>query len=133
LNPSLPHPTTQQGTKGNKKRRRRRRRPPSNLIEAITLLLLLIITMKLSLAIFAMALTYVAASYISIPIAERGLAADSDLGMKILSKARRVDEQEAVDITWVSGYSLKFQGCHHVQQVRRSFIICFWCCSKEQY
>jgi hypothetical protein len=75
--------------------------------------------MKLSLAIFATTLTYVAASYISIPIAESGLAADSKLGMEVLSKARRVDEQqEGMDITWVSGYSLKFQGCHHVQQVR---------------
>jgi hypothetical protein len=104
------------------------------------LLLLLIITMKLSVAIFAAALTSVAASYRSTPIAKSGLAADSELGMKVLSKARRVDEQndeaeeqEGVDITWVSGYSLKFQGCHEVQQVRRSFIVCLWCCSKEQY
>ena len=80
--------------------------------------------MKLSFGIFATALTYVAASYRSIPIAESGIAADSELGMKVLSTARRVDEQEGADITWVSGYSLKFQGCHHVQQVRRYFIVC---------
>lgn len=43
------------------------------------------------------------------------LTADSVLGNRILSKARRLDEDEA-DFSWVSGYSLKFQGCFHVSQ-----------------
>merc|ERR1719410_1991872 len=43
------------------------------------------------------------------------LTADSVLGNRVLSKARRLDEEEA-DFSWVSGYSLKFQGCFHVSQ-----------------
>jgi hypothetical protein len=58
-----------------------------------------------------------------------GLQADSELGMKLLSYARRVEEanadgdeqqqqqQQPVDFSWVAHFSLKFQGCHHVQQV----------------
>ena len=41
--------------------------------------------------------------------------ADSALGMSLLSKARKLDEDE-VDITWVSNFSIKFQGCHHISQ-----------------
>jgi pyocin large subunit-like protein len=63
-----------------------------------------------------------------------GLRADSTLGMKLLSQARRLEdnaddanednaganeeEQEnQVDMTWVKNFSIKFQGCHYVQQV----------------
>lgn len=57
--------------------------------------------------------------------------ADSDLGLNLLSQARRVEEEgeggeengdnnnnnnNGVDVTWVAGYSLKFQGCHHIKQ-----------------
>jgi hypothetical protein len=74
--------------------------------------------MKLSFALFAAGISSVAASFKSIQLAESGLAADSELGTKILSKARLLEEEnDEVDMTWVSGYSLKFQGCHHVQQV----------------
>jgi hypothetical protein len=77
--------------------------------------------MKLCFAIFATALSSVAARYQSVPIAKDGLAADSELGMQLLSKARRVEEadEEEAQMTWVSGYSIKFQGCHSVQQVCR--------------
>mmetsp|Transcript_28167 Transcript_28167/g.34291 ORF Transcript_28167/g.34291 Transcript_28167/m.34291 type:complete len:388 (-) Transcript_28167:417-1580(-) len=44
------------------------------------------------------------------------VTADSSLGSKLLSKARRLDEDEEIDYTWVSGMSLKFQGCFHVSQ-----------------
>jgi hypothetical protein len=59
-----------------------------------------------------------------------GLRADSDLGMKLLSKARRLEdnnaaaaeeeeeEEDGYDITWVTGFSLKFLGCHYVQQYK---------------
>jgi hypothetical protein len=41
--------------------------------------------------------------------------ADSPLGMSLLSKARRLDDA-AEDYTWISGFSIKFQGCHHISQ-----------------
>jgi len=45
------------------------------------------------------------------------LKADSKLGMKLLSEARRLENgDDEVDMTWVVDYSLKFQGCHHVTQ-----------------
>ena len=44
------------------------------------------------------------------------IKADSELGMRLLSVARRVDQVSAYSSTWVSGYSLKFQGCHHISQ-----------------
>ena len=76
--------------------------------------------MKLSFATLAGSIAAAAAKYQTIPIANSGLAADSPMGRHVLSKARRVEEREGgqgVDMSWVSGYSLKFQGCHHVQQV----------------
>ena len=77
--------------------------------------------MRLSFAVFATAIWSVAASYKSVSIPETGIDADSALGRKLLSQARRVagndDQNQQLDITWVSGYSLKFQGCHHIQQV----------------
>mmetsp|Transcript_25452 Transcript_25452/g.30820 ORF Transcript_25452/g.30820 Transcript_25452/m.30820 type:complete len:366 (+) Transcript_25452:94-1191(+) len=44
------------------------------------------------------------------------IKSNSPLGQKILSQARRLDEDDAVDMSWLSGYSLKFNGCHHVSQ-----------------
>mmetsp|Transcript_2385 Transcript_2385/g.4425 ORF Transcript_2385/g.4425 Transcript_2385/m.4425 type:complete len:389 (+) Transcript_2385:244-1410(+) len=50
------------------------------------------------------------------------IRADSKLGMSLLSKARQVEQnnnkngQNQVDTTWISGYALKFQGCHHISQ-----------------
>jgi len=53
-----------------------------------------------------------------------GIKADSKMGQSLLSKARRLENQnqnnqnnnEEVEFTWVAGYSLKFQGCHHISQ-----------------
>ena len=43
------------------------------------------------------------------------ISATSTVGQKVLSKARRLEENE-VDYTWVADMSLKFQGCYHTQQ-----------------
>lgn len=66
--------------------------------------------MKLTLALVA---SLVTGSFALQSISE--VKAESNFGMDLLSKARRVEEAE-VDTTWISGYSLKFQGCHHVSQ-----------------
>jgi len=44
--------------------------------------------------------------------------AQSKMGMDLLSKARRVEEDgdAEVDQTWIAGMSLKFEGCHHISQ-----------------
>jgi hypothetical protein len=44
------------------------------------------------------------------------LEVDSPLGMDLLSKARALEQDEEIDFTWVSNFSIKFQGCHHVSQ-----------------
>jgi len=46
------------------------------------------------------------------------ITANSKIGQSILSKARRVEENnnDAIDYTWVANMSLKFQGCFHVNQ-----------------
>eukprot|EP00957_Ditylum_brightwellii_P009759 735704-Ditylum_brightwellii.AAC.1 len=43
------------------------------------------------------------------------ITTDSKAGRELLSQARRVEDNNNV-YDWISGYSLKFQGCHHVQQ-----------------
>jgi hypothetical protein len=74
--------------------------------------------MKLSLAIFAACAASVAA-FKRVP-ANGAIKADSNLGMKLLSVARNLEQDEeeadASEFQWVSGYSLKFQGCHNLQQ-----------------
>jgi len=48
------------------------------------------------------------------------IRADSKIGNIMLKSARRLDEEDdnggAVDFSFVSGYSIKFQGCHHISQ-----------------
>jgi len=53
----------------------------------------------------------------------RGIGANSQLGRHILSQARPINEdgshrflQDDADYSFVADYSIKFQGCHHVQQ-----------------
>lgn len=71
--------------------------------------------MKLSLAIFAVIATSVAA-FEHAPL-DGSVKADSTIGMKLLSKARLLNEDnQAVQATWVAGYSLKFQGCYNIRQ-----------------
>mmetsp|Transcript_14429 Transcript_14429/g.21637 ORF Transcript_14429/g.21637 Transcript_14429/m.21637 type:complete len:379 (+) Transcript_14429:326-1462(+) len=69
--------------------------------------------MKFSLALIATLFTSAAAIEIS------EVKADSKFGMDLLSKSRRAEENDGddeVDTTWISGYALKFQGCHHISQ-----------------
>lgn len=45
------------------------------------------------------------------------IKADSKLGNQLLSKARKLEQNDdEIDFTWVAGYSIKFQGCHHISQ-----------------
>jgi len=47
------------------------------------------------------------------------IKAESKMGRSLLSQARKLDENnndEEFEFTWVAGYSLKFQGCHHISQ-----------------
>lgn len=73
--------------------------------------------MKLSVALFASFLTGALSKEISIS----SVRADSKFGMDLLSKSRRVEDAEAdedaeQDGTWIAGFALKFQGCHHITQ-----------------
>lgn len=40
--------------------------------------------------------------------------ADTPLGNKIMSHARRLDDNG--DYSWIQNFSIKFQGCHHISQ-----------------
>jgi hypothetical protein len=46
------------------------------------------------------------------------ISADSVLGKNLLTQARRVEENDngEFDASWVAGYAVKFQGCHHIKQ-----------------
>jgi hypothetical protein len=46
------------------------------------------------------------------------IAADSPLGMRLLSESRSLENNnyDPYSHTWVSGYSIKFDGCHHISQ-----------------
>ena len=81
--------------------------------------------MKLALA--TLAATFAVASAKKVPVASKDITpgaikADSKLGHRVLSKARKLDQQqqqnqnEEMEFTWVADYSIKFQGCHHISQ-----------------
>jgi len=40
----------------------------------------------------------------------------SPAGKKLLANARKLEGNEEFDFSWVTDYSIKFQGCHHVAQ-----------------
>lgn len=47
------------------------------------------------------------------------ISVDSAMGQSLLSKARRLDQGEMdwnTEYAWISNYSVKFQGCHHIKQ-----------------
>jgi hypothetical protein len=53
----------------------------------------------------------------------KDINADSSLGRSVLSKATRVESEERnledwaqLQSDWVAGFSIKFQGCHHLSQ-----------------
>jgi hypothetical protein len=68
---------------------------------------------KMKIALLLLSLSHASASSINIK-------ADSVIGQKVLSSARRLDENEYdgadFDENWVAGYSVKFQGCHQIAQ-----------------
>lgn len=82
--------------------------------------------MKLLVVLLACALSLANAAGKDKGIAISSVEANSALGLKLLSQARRVEEGQeennngdnnnGADITWVAGYSLKFQGCHNIMQ-----------------
>lgn len=41
---------------------------------------------------------------------------NSELGSKVMSQARKLEQNDEIDFTWVADYSIKFQGCHHISQ-----------------
>ena len=68
---------------------------------------------------FLVALMSVAAATASMPIygtPMKSVKADSKMGQKLLSQARKLEQNDEIDFTWVADFSLKFQGCHHVSQ-----------------
>mmetsp|Transcript_7925 Transcript_7925/g.11435 ORF Transcript_7925/g.11435 Transcript_7925/m.11435 type:complete len:393 (-) Transcript_7925:197-1375(-) len=55
--------------------------------------------------------------YSSKKVEMKDIKANSELGQKLMSKARKLEEaDDEVDFTWVADFSLKFQGCHHISQ-----------------
>lgn len=44
-----------------------------------------------------------------------GIKADSKLGASLISHARQLDNRN-VDYSFIGAYSIKFQGCHHINQ-----------------
>lgn len=42
--------------------------------------------------------------------------ADSPLGMSLLKKARKLEDDGEIDFSWVANFSIKFQGCHQISQ-----------------
>lgn len=82
--------------------------------------------MRLSIAILAAAISFVSAA---IPLEAGDIPVNSDLGRKLMAKARRVEDVErrvannnnnnnnAQNVaTWLAGFSIKFQGCFSIQQ-----------------
>jgi len=68
--------------------------------------------MKIILAILStLATTYAANNAVDLSV---DIPAESKLGNRILSKARRVEEGDEEDFTWVAGYAIKFKSCHSV-------------------
>jgi hypothetical protein len=53
-----------------------------------------------------------------VAVANAELSSDSIMGRNLLSHARRLDQAAAEEFSdaWVSGYSIKFQGCHNIKQ-----------------
>lgn len=54
--------------------------------------------------------------------AETSIKADSPFGLRLLENARKLEQNQNQNVNaqfdnyWVAGYSLKFEGCHHISQ-----------------
>jgi len=73
--------------------------------------------MKLFLSFLTLGLASAAKSVTKIDnVKVDNVKVDSPLGSKLMSKARRLENDNEIDYTWVADFSIKFQGCHHVNQ-----------------
>mmetsp|Transcript_3636 Transcript_3636/g.3724 ORF Transcript_3636/g.3724 Transcript_3636/m.3724 type:complete len:132 (-) Transcript_3636:189-584(-) len=45
-----------------------------------------------------------------------GLSSNSAVGSKLILQARRLENVNDVDYSYIAKYSIKFQGCHHISQ-----------------
>mmetsp|Transcript_38056 Transcript_38056/g.82779 ORF Transcript_38056/g.82779 Transcript_38056/m.82779 type:complete len:419 (-) Transcript_38056:287-1543(-) len=85
--------------------------------------------MKFTLATLIAAVAVASASPARKDITPGAIKASSKLGKRVLSQARRLDDNqndnnnnqnqnqnEEIDFGWVADYSIKFQGCHHINQ-----------------
>lgn len=71
--------------------------------------------MKFILSLLTVALASAAQPVRELTKLPESVEAHTSLGQKIMASARRLDDGGA-DFTWVSGFSIKFQGCHHISQ-----------------
>ncbi len=66
-------------------------------------------------------------SWAAIDLSDTDLPVTSSLGMRLMSKARRLEQNDEsysqVQTKWISGYSIKFLACHHIQQVRQELFM----------
>jgi hypothetical protein len=49
-------------------------------------------------------------------VAANAINTESAIGQHLLSHARRLDQNAEYSDVWISGYSIKFQGCHTIKQ-----------------
>lgn len=49
-------------------------------------------------------------------VASAAFDSASKAGQNLLSSARRLNDEQEIDFAWVSGYDIKYQGCHHIKQ-----------------
>lgn len=71
--------------------------------------------MKLSLALLFSAIASVAARTKSLEL--KDIKANSKFGRNLLEKSRRLENGDnEQEVAWLEGFSLKFQGCHHLYQ-----------------
>jgi len=71
--------------------------------------------------VFSRLAVLVAASFL--PSVHANVPAASNLGMNLLRKARRIEENNDYQeqSTWVSGYSIHFEGCHYTSNADGTF------------
>ena len=56
------------------------------------------------------------ATIVSAVVAVSAIDAQSAMGQHLLQNARRLDQNAEYSDAWISGYSIKFQGCHNIKQ-----------------
>ena len=56
------------------------------------------------------------ATLLSAVVAVNAIDAQSAMGQHLMQQARRLDQNAEYSDVWISGYSIKFQGCHNIKQ-----------------